>query len=194
VRAPEQLEASTTPQAITERRARREERFRKDRSRADAETMAREIDAAARSDEFDYRRQKERLAVPPTRHPPSVQWGPRLALEAHEQRLAALDAAGRSAAACGRADPAFAIDNQVHYELASAGSADGVPMVRLRRDLIDRKRPITEVQLMTVWFRESRCGEALVKDMRIDPRSACANFVPLLRETDWAAARRAIGW
>lgn len=93
-RALEQLEASMTPQAIAERRARREERFRKDRPRADAETMAREIDAAARSDEFDYQRQKERLAVPPTR----------------------------------------------------------------------------------------------------DPRSACANFVPLMREMDWAAARRAIGW
>ncbi|MCU0966488.1 MAG: hypothetical protein MUF08_15910, partial [Burkholderiaceae bacterium] len=71
-RALEQLEASMTPQAIAERRARREERFRKDRPRADAETMAREIDAAARSDEFDYQRQKERLAVPPTRDPRSA--------------------------------------------------------------------------------------------------------------------------
>ncbi len=193
-RALEQLEASMTPQAIAERRVRREERFRKDRPRADAAAMAREMEAAARSDEFDYQRQKERMAVPPTRDSRSVYWGPRLALEAHEQRLAGLDGAGRSAAACGRVDPAFAIDHQVRYDLASAGGADCVPMVRLRRDLLDRKRPITEVQLMTIWFRESRCGEVLAPGARIDPRGACAHFVPLLREMDWAAARRAIGW
>jgi hypothetical protein len=193
-RAPELLEASTMPQAVAERRARREERFCKDRPRADAETMAREIDAEARSDEFGYQRQRQRLAVPPARDPRSVHGGPRLALEAHGQRLAALDTAGRNAAACGRVDPAFAIEHQVRYELAAAGSADCVPMVRLRRDLVVRERPITEVQWMTVWLRDSRCGEALVKDMRIDSRSASANFVPLLREMDGAGARRAIGW
>jgi len=193
-RALAQLDASMTPQAIAERRARREERFRKDRPRADAATMAREMDAAARSDEYDYQRQKERMAVPPTRDPRSVYWGPRLALEAHEQRLASLDGTGRNAAACGRVDPAFAIDNQVRYDLASAGGADCVPMVRIRRDLIDRKRPITEVQLMIVWFRESRCGELLARDVSINPRSPCVNFVPLLREMDWTAVRRAIGW
>lgn len=189
-----QLEASMTPQAVAERRARREERFRKDRPRADAAALAREMEAAARSDEYDYQRQKERLTAPATRDPHSVYWGPRLALEAHEQRLAGLDAAGRTAPACGRVDPAFAVDNQVRYELVSAAGADCVPMVRIRRDLIDRRRPITDVQVMSIWFRESRCGEWWSSAGRPSPRGACNHFVPLLREMDWTAVRRAIGW
>ena len=193
-RALPELEASRTPQAVAERRARREERFRKDRPRADAATMAREMDAAARSDESDYQRQKARLTPPATRDPKSISWGPRLALEADEQRLRGLDAAGAHAAACGRIDPAFAISDQVRYELASASGADCVPMVRVRRDLIDRKRPITEVQLMTIWFREGRCGERWEGAPPANRRDKCSHFVPLLREMDWTAARRAIGW
>lgn len=193
-RALQQLEATMTPQAIADRRARREERFKKDRPRADAAAMAREMEAAERSDASDYQRQKERLSAPATRDPKSVYWGPRLALEAHEQRLLGLDAAGRNAPACARIDPAFAISDQVRYELASAAGADCVPMVRIRRDLIDRKRPITEVQLMTINFRERRCGEKWSGAPPTDKRDSCANFLPLLREMDWAAARRAIGW
>jgi hypothetical protein len=193
-RALAQLEASMTPQAVAERRARREARFRKDRPRADDAALARELEAAARSDEADYQRQKERLTPPPTRDPRSSYWGPRLALEAHEQRLAGLDANGRAAPACGRIDPAFEVHHQVRYDLVSAAGADCVPMVRIRRDLIDRRRPITEVQLISIWFGENRCGEWWSGASRPHPRSACNHFLPLLREIDWTAMRRALGW
>lgn len=193
-RSLQQLEASMSPQAVAERRARREERFRKDRPRADEATMAREMDAAARSDESDYQRQKERLSPPAARDPKSAYWGPRLALEAHEQRLRGLDADGRNAAACGRIDPVFGVADQVRYELAASAGADCVPMVRVRRDLIDRRRPISEVQVMTIWFREHRCGERWAAPPPTNPRDACSHFLPLLREMDWSGARRAIGW
>lgn len=107
-----------------------------------------------------HRRQKARLGIPGAREPRSAYWGPRLALEAHEQRLRSLDAAGRNAPACGRVDPTFQAGyTDVRYELASAAGADCVPLVRVRRDLIDRKRPLTEVQVMTIWFAGNRCGD-----------------------------------
>ena len=91
----EQLEASMTPQAKAERRAKRAERW-KTQFRNPA-TLASELDAADKSDESDYQRQKERMTPPSVRDPKSVYWGPRLALEAIEQRLASLDDAGRKA-------------------------------------------------------------------------------------------------
>lgn len=193
-RAQQQLEASMTPQAIAERRARREEHFRRQRPRADEATMAREMEAAARSDESDYQRQKERLGVPAARDPRSAHWAPRLAIDALEQRLRSLGAEHRDAAACGRIDAAFAAAHQVRYELASAAGADCVPMLRVRRDLIDRRRPPTEVQLLTVWFRGGRCGERWTGPPPTNPRDSCTHMLALLREMDWAAARRAIGW
>jgi len=42
------------------------------------------------------------MTPPSVRDPKSVYWGPRLALEAIEQRLASLDDAGRRGGACGR--------------------------------------------------------------------------------------------
>ena len=63
----EQLEASMTPQAKAERRAKRAERW-KTQFRNPA-TLASELDAADKSDEADYQRQKERLTPPAVRDP-----------------------------------------------------------------------------------------------------------------------------
>ena len=194
VKSLQQLEASMTPQSMAERLARREARFRQDRPRADEATMQREMEAAARGDEFAYRREKERLSVPATRDPKSIYWGPRLALDAVEQRLGSLDATAREAPACGRIDPAFRSGDQVRFEPVSAALTDCVPMVRVRRDLIDRKRPITEVQLMTIWFRERRCGVWWGSGLNRGDEQACRAMVALLREVDGAAVRRAVGW
>ena len=92
----EQLEASMTPQAKAERRAKRAERW-KTQFRKPA-TLASELDAADKSDEADYQRQKERLTPPAARDPKSVYMGSAPALEALEKRLASLDDAGRGAA------------------------------------------------------------------------------------------------
>ena len=70
----EQLEASMTPEAKAERRAKRAERW-KTQFRNPA-TLASELDAADRSDEADYQRQKERLTPPAVRDPKSVYGAP----------------------------------------------------------------------------------------------------------------------
>jgi hypothetical protein len=66
-------------------------------------------------------------------------------------------------------------------------------MVQVRRDLIDPKRPTSEVQPLTVWSRESLCGLPLASGQP-PQRGLCEQAVPLLRDIDWAAVRRAIGW
>jgi hypothetical protein len=91
-RSLDQLEASMTPEAKAERRARRADRWKT--QYRNPETLARELDAADTSDESDYQTQKARLSAPATRDPKSTYWGPRLALEALQHRLASLDAAG----------------------------------------------------------------------------------------------------
>lgn len=88
-RSLEELEASMTPQAKADRRARRADRWKT--QFRNPTTLASELDAADRTDESDYQRQKERLTPPAARDPKSVYWGPRLATEAIEQRLASLD-------------------------------------------------------------------------------------------------------
>ncbi len=185
------LEASMTPQAIAARRAKREERWKTETR--DPVALARRLDAAERTDESDYRRQKERMSAPATRDPKSVWWAPRLALEAAQSRLASLDAAGQRAAACGRVDPAFLALDAVRFEPLAGAAADCVPMVQVRRDLIDPKRPTSEVQLLTVWSRESLCGLPLTSG-RPPQSGLCEQAVPLLREIDWSAMRKAMGW
>lgn len=186
-----ELEASMTPQAIAARRAKREERWKTETR--DPAALAQRLDAAHRTDESDYARQKERMTAPATRDPKSVWWGPRLALDSVQARLAALDATARRSAACARVDSSFAAGYDVRYELAAAAPADCVPMVQVRPDLIDPKRPTSEVQLLTVWSRESLCGLPLASGQP-GQRGLCENAVPLLRDIDWAALRRNLGW
>lgn len=186
-----ELEASMTPQAVDARRAKREERWKTETR--DPVALAKRLDAAHRTDEWDYARQKERMSEPATRDPKSVWWSPRLALEAAQSRLDSLDAAGQRAAACGRVDAAFLAHDAVRFEPLAGASADCVPMVQVRRDLIDPKRPTSDVQLLTVWSRESLCGVPLASG-EPPQRGNCVQVGPLLRDIDWAAVRRAIGW
>jgi hypothetical protein len=186
-----ELEASMTPQAVAARRAKREERWKTETR--DPAALAKRLDAAERTDEVDYARQKERMTEPATRDPKSVWWGPRLALEAAQSRLASLDAAGQRAAACGRVDTAFLAHHAVRFELLAGASADCVAMVQVRRDLIDPKQPSSEVQLLTVWFGEILSGLPLTSGQP-PQRGTCEQAVPLMRELDWAAVRKAIGW
>lgn len=186
----EQLEASMTPQVKADRRARRADRWKT--QFRNPTVLASELDAADKSDEADYQTQKARLMPPATREPKSVYWGPRLALEAIEDRLASLDAADRRDGACGRVDPAFTAEHGVRFELATSGVAGCVPMVQVRKDLVDRKRP-GEVQLLTVWFPESRCGEQWVGKPSLQS-NRCDVGLPLLRELDWGAFRTMLGW
>lgn len=186
-----EIEASMTAAAIGARRAKRAERWKAETR--DPLALAQRLDAAERTDESDYARQKERMSAPASRDPKSVWWGPRLALEAVQARLTALDAAGRAAPACGRVDAAFSSGNEVRYEPAAGAPTECVPMVQVRRDLLDTKRPTSEAQLFTVWSRESFCGVPFATGQP-PQRGTCENVVPLLREIDWAALRRALGW
>lgn len=186
-----ELEASMTPEAVAARRARREARWRTETR--DPAALARRLDAAHRTDESDYARQKERMTAPATRDPKTVWWGPRLALEAVQAQLARLDASGQRAAACARVDSSFASGLDVRYEAAASAPPDCVPMVQVRPDLIDPQRPSSEVQLLTVWSRESLCGLPLTSGPPPRP-GLCENAVPLLRDIDWAALRRNLGW
>lgn len=187
----QELEVSMTPAAVAARRAKRAERWSKETR--DPAALAKRLDAAERSDESDDQRQKERLSEPAVREPKSVWWGPRLALQAAEQRLGALDAAGRSAPACGRTDPAFSAGYDVRYEPAQGAAPDCLPMVRVRPGLVEPRRPTSEVQMVTVWFRESVCGLPLASGQP-PQRGPCENIVPLMREVDWSALRRTWGW
>jgi hypothetical protein len=186
----EQLEASMTPQAKAERRAKRAERW-KTQFRNPA-TLASELDAADKSDEADYQRQKERLTPPAMRDPKSVYWGYRLALEALETRLASLDEAGRRGGACGRMDPVFSPQNGARFEPAAAGSTGCGPIVRIRRDLVDLKRP-NAVQLLTLFLPDEPCGEQWAGKAMLQS-DRCDVAVPLMRELDWTAMRAVMGW
>ena len=189
-RSLEQLEASMTPQAKAERRAKRTERW-KTQFRNPA-TLASELDAADKSDESDYQRQKERMTPPAVRDPKSVYWGPRLALEATERRQASLDDAGRKGGACGRMDPAFSPENGPRFEPAASGNAGCVPIVRIRRNLVDLKRP-NEVQLLTMWLPDEPCGEQWA-GKAVPQSNRCDFAMPLMRELDWTAVRAVMGW
>jgi hypothetical protein len=186
----DQLEASMTPAAKAERRARRADRWKT--QFRNPTTLEGELAAADKSDESDYQTQKARLSPPATRDPKSVYWAPRLALEAIEQRLASLDDAGRKGGACGRVDPAFSADYGVRFEPVGSAGASCVPMVRIREDLVDPRRP-GEVQLLTIWMSESPCGEQWAGKPSLQS-NRCDVAVPLLREIDWPAMRAAMGW
>ena len=172
------------------------------RETKDPAAMERRLDAADRSDESGYVRDRARL-VPPAegsaaaRDPRNPIVAPRLALQQLQERLASLDAAGRAAPACGRKDTAFPTHLQVRFEPMVEGQAPRgcVPMARVRTDLFDARRASTAVQVLTVWTRGSNCFVAWNSPSTPGAfAEPCPSKVSLVKEMDWAAVRRAIGW
>lgn len=184
-----ELEASMTPEAVAARRARREAAWA--RETRDPAAMLRRLDAAERTDQADYERQKTRLAGSERPDPKDVRWGARLALQAMEAQLAALDAAGRAAPACGWRDTQFPRLLDVRW--AARGPSEPPEcqaMAALRDDLLGPGRP-EDVRIVTAWLRDARCGR-LWDQAPAD--SVCGRIGATLRELDWAALRRALGW
>jgi hypothetical protein len=116
-----------------------------------------------------------------------------VALDAAQVRLASLDAAGQRTAACGGVDAEFLAHHAERFELLAGAPADCVPTVQVRRDLVDSRRATSEVQLLTVGFGEILCGLPVASG-QTPQRGTCEQAVPLLRDLDWGAVRRAIGW
>lgn len=188
-----ELEATMSPEAIAARRAKREAHWQKETR--DPAALAQRLDAAARTDEADTRRQRERMSVPATQDPRSVYWGPRLALQALEQQDAKLDTAGRQAAACGWRDTAFAAGQDVRWAIAGPGAPPNcLPMVQLRADLLAAAGKADEVRVFIAWLGEEHCGLAWRGDAGPRGSSRCTHHLPLLRGIDWKALRRSWGW
>ena len=184
-----ELEASMTPEAVAARRVKREAAWA--RETRDPAAMTRRLDAAERTDESDHARQKARLAGSEQPDPRDVRWGPRLALQAMETQLAALDAAGRAAPACAWRDTQFPRLLDVRWAARGPGEPpDCRPMVALRDDLIGPGRP-EEVRLLTAWLRDAQCGRSWGQ---APADSLCGRLGATLRELDWPALRRALGW
>jgi hypothetical protein len=184
-----ELEASMTPEAVAARRARREAAWA--RETRDPAAMLRRLDAAERTDESDYARQKARLAGSEAPDPRDARWGPRLALQAMETQLAALDAAARAAPACAWRDTRFPRLLDVRWAARGPGEpADCRPMVALRDDLIGPGRP-EDVRLLTAWLRDAQCGRSWSQP---GTDGICSRIVATLRDLDWPAVRRALGW
>jgi hypothetical protein len=184
-----ELEASMTPEAAATRRARRQAAWA--RETKDPDAMTRRLDAAERTDQSDYGRQKARLTPPPVPDPRSPHWSAKLALQALEQKLAALGPAGRHAPACGALDPAFEPGLNMRWHAVGADApADCQPMVRLRADLLAPGKP-EEVRVLAAWLRDAQCG----KNWDRPPQdNVCSRITTTLRDMDWAAVRRSFGW
>ncbi len=187
-----ELDASMTPDAVAARRAKRAAAWEKETR--DPTAMAQRLDAAARTDEADHERQKAYRTPPPTPDPRNVHWGPRLALQALEQQLAALDATGRQAQGCGHTDPAFPADLAVRWAAVGAGAPAGCrPMVRIRDDLVGSGKP-EDIRIFIAWLGEEHCGQAWGGAPMKLVSTSCPLFIPMLRDLDWPALRRSFGW
>lgn len=188
-----ELEVSMTPEAVAARRAKREAHWQKETR--DPAALAKRLDAAARTDEADTQRQRERLSAPATPDPRSVYWGPRLALQALEQQLAKLDEAGRQAGACGWRDTAFHPGQDVRWAIGgSSAPPNCLPMVQIRADLLAGAGRTDEVRIFIAWMGEEHCGLAWNGDTGPRGSSRCAHHLPLLRGIDWVALRKSWGW
>jgi hypothetical protein len=188
-----ELEVSMTPEAVAARRAKREAHWQKETR--DPAALAKRLDAAARTDEADTQRQRERMSAPATPDPRSVYWGPRLALQALEQQLAKLDEAGRQAGACGWRDTAFHPGQDVRWAIGgSSAPPNCLPMVQIRADLLAGAGKPDEVRIFIAWMGEEHCGLAWNGDAGPRGSSRCAHHLPLLRGIDWAALRKSWGW
>ena len=186
----QELDASMTPDAVAARRDKRAQAWAKETR--DPQAMTKRLDAAHRSDESYNERRRQDFVPPATRDPKTIYWSPRLALEAAKAQLATLDTAGRAAPACVRVDAAFRSGDELRFQPAAGAPADCEAMVQVRPDLIDPARPASEVQLFTVSVVDAQCGRAWSGTEFKGGR--CFFAVPLLREMDWGAARRALGW
>lgn len=184
-------EASMTPEKVAERRAKRAAAWQ--RETRDASAMTQRLDAAHRTDLADVERTRASFTIPKDPDPRHAYWGLKLALNAAEQLAASLGTPGRRQPACARVEPGFLSGNGVRFVVAGS-TADCVPMMQVRADLLDPKTSVTDVQLMTVHFRDSKCGEVIGGARPMPNDTKCAYGVPLLREMDWSAARRAMGW
>lgn len=186
-----QLEASMTPEAIAQRRAKRESIWA--RETRDPAALAKRLDAAHKTDEWDTQRQRERLAPGSgSRDPTSTYWAPRLALEKVEaQRNALTD---RATPACGRVDPEFGHQTGFNVRYEAVGAPGCIPMMQVRKDLLDRRRPPGEVQMFIIRFPGHLCGEWWGSGQPRSRGDPCARFVPTLKELDWPALRAALGW
>jgi hypothetical protein len=184
-------EASLAPEQVAERRAKREQAW--SRETRDPALLAQRLDAAHRSDLAGVEQTRREFAIPAQPDPRHRYWGPKLALDAAQKLSAALGAAGRNQPACGRVEPGFSGSYAVRYEVAGA-AANCVPMVQVRADLLDPKRPLEDVQLVLADFRGSTCGEVLMGVRAMPNGGGCFHAASLLREMDWAIARKALGW
>lgn len=190
------IEAQWTPEKLAESRARRDKSWA--RQFPDPEKRAKRIREEERIERAKADETIWRNTLPAQPDPKHPMWQPRLGIQAAQHLLASLDAQGRRLPACGRIEPALPETLNVRYEVVGspAAGANCSPLVKTR-DLIDPKRPAGEIQLVVVSFRGSRCGEywagrALAPMTERGDR--CGYSVPLLREMDWGAFRRAIGW
>jgi hypothetical protein len=184
-------DASMTPEKVAERRAKRAAAWQ--RETRDAAALTQRLDAAHRTDLVDVERTRASFTIPSTPDPRHAYWGLKLALNAAEQLAAALGLPGRVFPACARVEPGFVSGNGVRF-LVAGSTPDCVPMMQVRADLLDPKTPVTDVQLITVHFRGSLCGEVIGGARPMPSDGKCAYAVPLLREMDWLAVRRAVGW
>ncbi len=184
-------EASMTPDKVAERRAKRAAAWQ--RETRDASALAQRLDAAHRTDLADVERTRANFTIPQQPDPRHAYWGLKLALNAAEQLAAALGVPGRISPACARVEPGFVSGNGVRFVVAGS-TPDCVPMVQVRADLLEGKTPTTDAQLITIHFRDSKCGEVIGGVRAMPSEGRCAYAVPLLREMDWSAARRAMGW
>jgi hypothetical protein len=186
-----EAEAMMAADKVAERRARREAIW--GRETRDPAALARRLDASHASDIAEAERLRRDAELPAQPDPRHRSWGPRLALEAAKGLAASLDAAGRQQPACAYKEPGTL--SLAAPRFAAAGSRpDCVPMVQVRDDVLDATRPLEEVQVLTVSFVGSRCGEVIGGLRPLPTAGRCGHGVPLLREMDWAAVRRAMGW
>jgi hypothetical protein len=200
-----EAEAAMSPERVAERRANREAVW--SRETRDPAQLAQRLDAAHRTDQWSLERERLDFTPPAEPDPRNRFWGPRLALQAAERTLAAVEAQGAAALAgpaCGRMEPGFATSLQVRFEAATgrndvvvadvARSGGCVPMVQVRADLLDPRRPPQETQTFGIWFAGSGCGEPLAGKTPLPRGGRCGYGVPMLREMDWALVRQALGW
>ncbi|MFY7973846.1 MAG: hypothetical protein ACOVOT_05435 [Rubrivivax sp.] len=200
VRVNESIEASRRAEAeammaadkVAERRARREAIWA--RETRDPALLARRLDAAHAGDIAEAERLRRDSELPATPDPRHRTWGPKLALDAAQRLATSLDAAGRAPPACARKEPGFLSNVAARFAPVTGSGADCVPMVQVRDDVLDPTRPLDEVQVLTVSFVGSRCGEVIGGVRPLPAAGRCGRSVPLLREMDWSAARRAMGW
>ncbi|MFO0297306.1 MAG: hypothetical protein ACK537_06890 [Pseudomonadota bacterium] len=186
-----EAEDQMTPARVAERRAARELAWQ--RETRDPVLLAQRLDAAHRTDLTALERTRKDFAIPAQPDPRHRYWAPKLALDAARTLAASLTPDGRAQPACGLVEPGHLGAYGVRFVVAGT-APNCVPMVQVRSDLLDPRRPLEEVQLLAVFFRGSLCGELLAGSPPPSSAGRCGNGVPLLREMDWSLVRRTLGW